>query len=324
MKKFLLIGIMLSALWCDASTISPTTGEISETETCNSPELTNTPKQESEKSFIEDKKLWHYVTLDGTTEDVLQFPENIDNMYFFSFNGTTEISGKEYHNLYFGSNESVSVTSLENLKAEDVIDFTKPPYTYIRQEGEKYYMLWGDSPRFDDGGWKIYGSREIETCIYDFSVPAGGEFRMIDDKYLDQPDIYNSCSLWGSIIKVLDYSYITSRGNEYRMQNSGFIASDELGEVFDPWGFSDLALPNLSVPCDCIQTKFLSNVWDSDGNLIWSYEDLFKVLGIEDSYVPAGEPVEIYDLSGRKVSNPEPGIYIVKDSNGRISERVVR
>jgi len=272
-----------------------------------------------------DKKLWHYVTVDGT-EDVLQFPENIGGMCFYSFNGTTEINGKEYHNLYFGRNESVSVTSLENLMAEDVIDFTAAPYTYIRQEGEKYYMLWGDSPRFILGDVSAYGSREIETCIYDFSVPAGDEFRMIDEKYLDRPDIYNSWPLWGcdGLIYVEDYSYITSRGNEYRMQNAGCIASDGLGEVFDPCGFSDLALPNLSVPYDCIQTKFLSNVWDSDGNLIWSYEDLFKVLGIEDSYVPAGETVEIYDLSGRKVSNPEPGIYIVRDSNGRISKTVLR
>lgn len=156
-------------------------GNLTSTETVSDIQDGADPISLSEESIIDENKVWMFAT-----ETV-----GIVRSVFSRFKGTTEINGLTYHNLYHVNREyrpSTSVMTkeeydeaIEYINTIPEFDFDNlTPCYYMRQDGEKYYTLWGNdyyTPDGDLGSMNShfgdqYGSNIIETLVYDFSVDA--------------------------------------------------------------------------------------------------------------------------------------------------------
>lgn len=218
------------------------------------------PKNE-EVTFINEDYIWQY-----NYPEFYKYFDELPESVFYRFKGTQEIEGKTYHCLY-----NVKVTAdRDNIEKLDIIpefDFEsmKPAY-YIRQEGQKYYMLTGDVRfteywgNYTDG----YGSPTVESLIYDFDSPVGSSWT-INPLYgeKDWMIIENQC-------EVRNYYDIMSCGNTYNVQSGTFWAIRELGcsEI------GTLPCPTISYNSarpDCgsfIEVFYLSSVRDCKGKIL--------------------------------------------------------
>ena len=128
-----------------------------------------TEYSEWEESMINENLIWQYygyefIYYGNSVED----KDRIKRFWInFQFKGTSEINGMTYHNLYgMGKWEQIG-TSLEEMFAD--FTFDRDPDFYIRQEGDKYYMLVNSKSNVFEFATEWYGSPTIESLIYDFT-----------------------------------------------------------------------------------------------------------------------------------------------------------
>lgn len=298
------------------------------------------------ESIIDENKVWMFIfeTLDHL------------NATYYRFNGTTEINDKLYHNLYlvekeYGwGDESQTQESwnqgIEYINEIPEFDFEniKPAY-YMRQDGDKYYTLWGNryfSPEGDiiPGSWvnydvDQYGSNIIESLVYDFSVEPGGSFYRIGGPdteygilneapkgYYSNSSTYMTFSQFNEV-KVKGYSTVKDNDKEFTVQNNYYSYStsstegefkwDAVAGIGSRWGLAISGTCNAN-DFDSAEYHGLINVRTLEGEYIYGKKFmnpiLFRPSGIGEISGEESE-AEYYGIDGCKVNgNPAPGIYL--------------
>ena len=153
-----------------------------------------TPK-ERYYSIIDENRIWEYYVerrrcvMDADNDSYAKIVR-------MQFKGTTEINGKEYHNLVVTYGYHTTMPYIHPFDGYDPaydVEYKfegEETIAYMREEGPRCYMLLhkGDSEE-SETVWKIlrscYGSEENEYLIYDFSLFVGGvinQFSGLDDE----------------------------------------------------------------------------------------------------------------------------------------------
>ena len=124
------------------------------------------PDYGGEESMINENLVWQYHGKSIRYDEESNEYAPGDYLLNFQFNGTSEINGKTYHNLY-GMGKWENGVTREDMFTD--FSFERDPDFYIRQDGDKYYMLMNPKSEVLDfmEGW--YGSPEVESLIYDYS-----------------------------------------------------------------------------------------------------------------------------------------------------------
>lgn len=269
------------------------------------------------------------------------------NASFWRFNGTEEINGKTYNKLY-GIDKTLPVEDtfyltqeeLDNLCKEiNVIpefDFDKmTPDYYIRQEGQKYYMLWANE-YFNSEGKPVgeypsgqYGSNIVETLIYDFSVEPGGSYKRIDSDqtpdcwYLDENISYAGFGFDSyNTVYVEEYGEIESCNRKYTVQFNairGDYSDSRWGAITSLGAYGFLASPGVvayAYSDDGYHNHGLENVRTLDGEYIFGspYKtSILEASGMSDVIEENNEP-EYFGIDGTRISGRLiPGIYIKRE-----------
>ena len=351
MKKFLLLSLMaLAFLSLNATvyTMDLQNGSLTKGKSDTAPTRAAGHKNaamRSEESIIDENKVW------------MSGYEVVNDVYvkYQTFHGIEIINGKEYHKFYVEERniKDFDANYYENLKQLNTIpefDFenTKPKY-YIRQNGQKYYMLLGDK-YFDDNGELIvdlsgnnsmnfpfcqYGSNILETLIYDFSVEPDGHYFRCEYPNMPENNIFNFPESgfyhWefdglrqSNRIDITKYQDVKSCDKIYNCQEN-LVHTD--GNYFENYHITYLASPIIGSLDGCIAAPGfiepghiessgmhgLVNVRTLDGEYI--YGEPFSPWDIHPSGMKAVEKdteTEVYySVDGRRVyGNPAPGVYI--------------
>lgn len=188
MKRYLLflISIALSLSYSLAN--ETTSREI--TKTSDGTNINTLTFGRKARSFIREDRIWEYASYQDFREISDHDCHDIDILRA-KFDGTTEIGGKTYHNFiatylysysFFNPGEYTidGKPSYFLYESNDIV-----PLAYIREEGNSYYMLLPERKPEHEEFWKrvrdIYGSTKNEYKIYNFDIPKGDGYSLIEN-----------------------------------------------------------------------------------------------------------------------------------------------
>jgi len=277
------------------------------------PQNQNNYTRENKVSLINENYVWKYRNNHWAASPY--------SYTYMRFSGTKEINGKSYHKLY----EIMKKCADGDADIIPDFDFEQmTPQSYIRQEGDKYFML------LDNKRMYYYGSTTIESQIYDFGKSTGESWNICTQMDGDNfPSDFNPDPLPYEYVKpfedypikkfeVTGWDEIQNEGKNWAIQETKYFkASPLLGTIEN--GSLDFPAYRTEAQGYYMYVK-LVEVSTVDGDTVYRIED---ISGIDDTRQQ--NPNEKYfDLQGRKVTRPETGIYIVRHPDGRIEKRVIR
>lgn len=238
MKNLVLFILSLLGFSAFSATLDLSTGTISNKDVSTNIQRNVTSfdngseiaENDKEVTFLSDDRVWTYLDV-AHREDGDKARQS-----FVRLNGTKEINGRSYHKVYEHNTELVDYP-LSDLDYMGDFDFENTePVAYIRQEGQKYFMLL-DSRMKDSG---MYGSDFEESLIYDFGAQNGDEWALfaktIEDSSLVSTQSegfrnYNlGCFSEDSKIKISNWISVERFGNNWDLQqNNLYDAIPQLG-----------------------------------------------------------------------------------------------
>lgn len=298
-----------------------------------------TPKDDY-RPIIEENKIWEYYL-----EHKRCPMDPIDNKSFakiirMQFKGTTEINGKEYHNLVMTYGYHTTIPPLhefDNYDPSKDVEYKfvgEEVIAYMREDGPRCYALLhrGDSED-SEMAWKLLGrmggSEENEYMVYDFSLFTGGiinHFAGLDEEAIEAEKGPNIGYFWDD---VCYYPWWNFEWWENFIEKMVFVSDEHgsmviqrtyRGELVEGIGSKTCYLPFPG----SYEEASLNNVYDLEGNII--YHGLGKHIDLDNPKATSVGITEIdngvsdiYSIDGRLVKrNAESteglpqGIYIFR------------
>ncbi len=248
------------------------------------------------------------------------------------FDGTSEINGQEYHNVYVWKD------------SEEYSETNRVLIGYMRQEGDKVYSYnYPTLVDLENNVEEKYGislssygpttdycfQGDVERMIYDFSL--------VDNErmYISTIELFPTTHAnWGvlgtpvkpylTVNKCKDVDY---EGKEYGYQEYGGIWNG-----YDVYAGIGATMGLLPFPGSGIsgilnqQPYYLTSVIDLEGNVV--FDPSVATAGVENISAEDSTASEVYfyDLNGQRIANPTKGISIkvtVYPNGKRITEKII-
>ncbi len=297
-------------------------------------------------TMIREGRLWEY------NAQYFHPGENGEVLHYMRFNGTVEVNGVEYHCFEMYKSRYYKEVDYDYENHCSVYEFSKeeergyPKFLLREEPGKVYVLTYLDS---DGGEWIVHVRNEKEMAellkigedwrgeylLYDFTLQEG-DFRWMPEGDL-AASYYNGLNYYAFVIATENIE-----GESCRVMSFAPIDRDEDGSFNPEWrkraetnewntmiegvgivwnGCLARFYPSLNsgmfqdesyLPDD---GSTLSNVYDSDGNVVYSYYPWSPpTVGIDNINVtPESQSGEIYDLMGRRVERVLPGSVYVRD-----------
>ncbi|MDE6480878.1 MAG: hypothetical protein K2L45_11495 [Muribaculaceae bacterium] len=269
-------------------------------------------KAEEYKSMIRYDRVWEHTSVNYNSKTV----------YYNKFDGPEEINGKTYHRLVSFRKARYDYDAEGKIYLFDVDENYLWHEGYMREEDGKVYTLVTDIVHDDYGEYgKLYIPTDSdahpsdlqEKLLYDFTCKEGESYHGLQGNlsYVEE-----------MIYKVKSIESIEIDGEQHRRL------------LVSPEGYDDIELKMVEgvgvdseygcltsihflnlLACPCRDHMF-SRVLDMDGKEVYMRgEDPSRIpidfLGVGSMAEQAEETAPIYDLYGRRISNPAPGqLYI--------------
>lgn len=269
-------------------------------------------KAEEYKSMIRYDRVWEHIAVHWTYNTV----------YYTKFDGAEEINGKTYHRLMSFRKASYNYDEESKPYLMDVDENYLQHEGYLREEDGKVYTLITDVERSDYGlhghlyipnGSDAHPADLEEKLIYDFTCAEG-------ETYLGLT--VNGYSVDEITYKVKSTEFVDIDGEQHRRL---LVSPEEYNEnlelpMVEGIGIASeygcLTTIHIAMPtCPCMDHMF-HRVLDMDGKMIYPTNEYVSsipidFLGVGSIAGQAEETAPIYDVFGRRISNPAPGqLYI--------------
>lgn len=295
---------------------------------------------EGENRLIDQNKIWEYVTLSR-----YGYPDNF-SLDKYAFRGTTEINGKTYYNWTHlqttkWNNEDWEVTVVDHDCISALMREDEDGKVYLLLDNGNYRIFPSESEGLSE---PIEIIEPKEVLLYDFNAEVGENFDACVGLFIANPEgVINNVV---SPCKVLQKEEVIVNDEEsvkftvfapvypYIMDNldpdlnpstnPSYIPDYEnQTQVYYVKGIGNVGRGNMTVLCqnDELFTttsnyyfyQTLNNVYNSSGDVIYKGKDYSApTLGAIAEIESELPDTAIYDLFGRKVSNPLPGSIYIK------------
>lgn len=269
-------------------------------------------KAEEYKSMIRYDRVWEHISVHWDDKTA----------YYTKFDGAEEINGKTYHRLVSFRKSRYDYDAEEKIYLFDVDENYFQHEGYMREEDGKVYTLVTDIVRDDYGlqgylyipnGNEAHPADLEEMLIYDFTCKEGESYRGLTTNgyYVDE-----------ITYKVKSTEFVDIDGEQHRRL---LVSPEEYNEdlelpMVEGIGIASeygcLTTIHIAMPtCPCMDHMF-HRVLDMDGKMIYPTNEYVSsipidFLGVGSIAGQAEETAPIYDVLGRRISNPAPGqLYI--------------
>ena len=275
------------------------------------------------KSMIRYDRVWEYINMRWTDRQV----------YHVKFDGQEEINGKTYHRLVAFRKASYSYNSDRQPYLFDVIDDYYNHEGYLREEDGKVYTLIID---------KAYGNeyKDIQLYTQDFSESDSSaiEEKLLYDFTCKEEETYSGLMLGAELdYKINSIEHVEIDGEEHRLQRVTVYDdwNEEWYEFFNEPIVEGIGIANngclttinfLDLPtCPCYNHIF-NRLLSTEGKVLYRSEDmgvdlpLNDFMGIEDIAEQPESDAPLYDILGRRITNPAPGQLYIQGGKKHIAK----
>ena len=283
---------------------------------------------EEYKSMIRYDRVWEHVSWYGNSYDV----------YYVRFDGPEEINGKTYHRLVsfrharykYGYEYNQDYNDYE-IHVFDVDDSYYKHEGYLREENGKVYTLVANN--ITEFG---YPSQILFTPNSDFPDSYTLEEKVLYDFTCKEGESYTGLYTGGEAFEmtyiVRSIEAVEIDGEEHRLLK---VCTDEDEYMEEPIvegvGIADngcLTTIDFHRPsCPCWNYIF-NRVLSTDGRVLYRAEhaaeipvdDFLGTDGIAEITDPSATDAPIYDILGRRITDPVPGQLYIQDGKKHIAK----
>lgn len=282
--------------------------------------LRNEEQKAVYESLVREDRVWKYKST------------GYDYSLNLKFDGTSEINGHEYHNVYVWKD------------SEEYSETNRVLIGYMRQEGNKVYSYnYPTLVDLENNVEEKYGislssygpttdycfQGDVERLIYDFSLVDDERMYISANELL--PTAHANWGVLNSPVKpyltVYNCKNVDYEGKEFGYQEYGGIWNG-----YDVYAGIGATMGLLPFPGSGIsgilnqQPYYLTSVVDLEGNVV--FNPSVATAGIENISTVDSPASEVYyfDLNGQRIANPAEGISIkvtVYHDGRRVTEKII-